>query len=158
MGELHENQTQTNTEKKKSSISRVEFISMVWKLLLGVSSILGLAGLWRFFSYRSASARPVIFDLGPVENLPRDALLNITEAQAVIRPTPEGFEAYSLVCPHLGCLVEPSKDGYYCPCHGSRFELDGTVVKGPASDPMSKLELRISEEGHLLLDTSSVIG
>jgi len=156
MNDNHENTDQTNKKQLTSHITRQEFISMFWKFLLGVSSMLGLAGLWRFFSYRSASARPVIFDLGPVEELPRDALLSITEAQAVIRPTPEGFEAYSLVCPHLGCLVEPRKDGYYCPCHGSRFELDGTVIKGPASDPLLGLELRISDEGHLLLDTSSV--
>jgi nitrite reductase/ring-hydroxylating ferredoxin subunit len=136
------------------SITRQDFISLAWKALLGLSGMLSLAGLWRFFSYKSASARPVIFDLGPANELPRNAMIVLSEAQAVIRPTEDGFQAISLICPHLGCLVDPRKDGFYCPCHGSRFELDGAVIKGPAVDPLTELPLRISEEGHLQLDIS----
>ncbi|GAB6165918.1 hypothetical protein JCM19992_19180 [Thermostilla marina] len=44
----------------------------------------------------------------------------------------EGVYAVSLVCTHLGCVVKPSGEGFECPCHGSRFDRDGTVRKGPA--------------------------
>jgi nitrite reductase/ring-hydroxylating ferredoxin subunit len=137
-----------------SRLTRRDAITLAWKFLLGVSGVLGLAGVLRFFSYRSASARPVIFDLGPIEQLPRDTIITISEAQAVIRPVSGGFQAFSLVCPHLGCLVEVQADGFSCPCHGSRFEPDGTVTKGPASQPLSEVQLKLSEEGHLLLDIS----
>jgi cytochrome b6-f complex iron-sulfur subunit len=44
----------------------------------------------------------------------------------------QGVYAVSTICTHLGCIVRPGTDGFECPCHGSRFTLDGTVVKGPA--------------------------
>lgn len=44
----------------------------------------------------------------------------------------DGVYAISLICTHLGCIVKNQADGFECPCHGSRFHADGTVVKGPA--------------------------
>ena len=45
-----------------------------------------------------------------------------------------------LVCPHMKCqLVFNSYDKTWdCPCHGSRFLLDGTLLKGPATKSLSK--------------------
>ncbi|MCR4411315.1 MAG: Rieske 2Fe-2S domain-containing protein [Thermoguttaceae bacterium] len=44
----------------------------------------------------------------------------------------EGLYAISLVCTHLGCIVKPGPSGFDCPCHGSQFAADGSVVRGPA--------------------------
>lgn len=45
----------------------------------------------------------------------------------------------SLTCSHLGCSVQwtPSKKTFNCPCHGSIFNIDGHVVHGPATAPLS---------------------
>lgn len=45
-------------------------------------------------------------------------------------------------CTHLGCSVTFNKDAKLldCPCHGSRFHLDGTVQHGPAAYPLSNLD------------------
>ncbi len=47
-------------------------------------------------------------------------------------------------CPHMGCPVdwEPAAGRFRCPCHGSEFEPDGRVVRGPATAPMEALAVR----------------
>lgn len=39
-------------------------------------------------------------------------------------------------CPHLGCALKYNKyeHSWDCPCHGSRFEMDGKLIDGPATD------------------------
>ena len=50
--------------------------------------------------------------------------------------------AYSSVCTHQGCAVgvkSPSKDDFYCACHGSHFEPEGgTATAGPAKAALTR--------------------
>jgi len=50
--------------------------------------------------------------------------------------------AVSARCTHLGCLVafNNAERSWDCPCHGSRFALDGSVLQGPAVRPLRRLE------------------
>ncbi len=45
----------------------------------------------------------------------------------------------SAVCRHKGCIVawNPTEKTWDCPCHGSRYETDGTVINGPSSADLS---------------------
>jgi Rieske Fe-S protein len=52
--------------------------------------------------------------------------------------------AVSTICTHLGCVVKPNPDGFECPCHGSRFALDGTVTRGPAPRALAWLKINMS--------------
>ncbi|NHN42726.1 FAD-dependent oxidoreductase [Halorubellus sp. JP-L1] len=52
------------------------------------------------------------------------------------------FHVVSAVCPHMGCRVEWN-DGertWDCPCHGSRFDHDGTVLHAPAVDDLDRYD------------------
>ena len=42
-------------------------------------------------------------------------------------------------CTHMGCQIDWDADAtqYACPCHGSRFESDGSVARGPAKKPIA---------------------
>jgi glycine/D-amino acid oxidase-like deaminating enzyme/nitrite reductase/ring-hydroxylating ferredoxin subunit len=53
---------------------------------------------------------------------------------AVFRDEGGALHRSSAVCPHLGCIVQwNSLEGSWdCPCHGSRFGIDGAVMNGPA--------------------------
>jgi Rieske Fe-S protein len=55
----------------------------------------------------------------------------------VTQPTAGVFKGFSSVCTHAGCKVSKIEDGTIdCPCHGSKFSLEGAVVHGPAKDPL----------------------
>lgn len=61
----------------------------------------------------------------------------------------EGFEAVSTRCTHRGCSVAPESGVLACPCHGSRFQFDGTLLEGPASRPLDSF--RVEEEADQLI-------
>ncbi len=137
-----------------ASLSRRDFLALAWKSLLGLSGTLGLAGLWRYFSYETDPAPQTVFDLGPAENYPPGAQFTVAKADAWVAHTAAGFTALSLVCPHLGCTLEAAAAGFSCPCHGSRFALDGKLERGPADKPMRPVKASVDAAGHLILDTS----
>jgi len=53
---------------------------------------------------------------------------------AVYRHSNGSLEEFSAVCPHLGCIVgwNSTEHTWDCPCHGSRFDVSGRVLNGPA--------------------------
>jgi nitrite reductase/ring-hydroxylating ferredoxin subunit len=59
-----------------------------------------------------------------------------------------GVKAFSERCPHLGCQLFYDEQSFHfqCPCHGSRFSLEGLRVEGPAQKNMFGLELLVDNK------------
>jgi len=70
----------------------------------------------------------------------------------------KGFRALSAICTHLGCTVKPTPGGFDCPCHGSKFDPQGEVQSGPAPKPLACFEIRLTDSGELLVDTTRIVG
>ena len=119
--------------------------------MLALSGVLGLGGVFRFLSFQTEVAAPTTFDLGPAENYPPGSRTFVSEAQAFILHTAVGYEALSAICPHLGCSVTAANEEFNCPCHGSRFDLDGTYKQGPANNHLRKLSVAVGGNGRLTL-------
>jgi len=61
---------------------------------------------------------------------------------AVYRDDSSAVHELSAVCPHLGCIVQwnDAEKSWDCPCHGSRFNAEGSVINGPAIQGLERLE------------------
>jgi Rieske Fe-S protein len=62
-----------------------------------------------------------------------------TRKLAVFRDEHSELHALSAKCPHLGCVVHwnSAEQSWDCPCHGSRFDVQGKVLNGPATTALS---------------------
>ncbi len=54
----------------------------------------------------------------------------------IIAHASSGLVAFSASCTHSCCGLTFTGQDFVCPCHGSRFDLTGTVTVGPASEPL----------------------
>jgi 3-phenylpropionate/trans-cinnamate dioxygenase ferredoxin reductase component len=90
-------------------------------------------------------------DVSPAELAPGEGrILNFEgERMAVHRAEDGTLHAVSPVCTHLGCLVEfnAAEKTWDCPCHGSRFRPDGSVIRGPARKPLKAKTISIEAVG-----------
>ena len=61
----------------------------------------------------------------------------------VFRAEDGSLLAVSLRCTHLGCLVRfnAAERSWDCPCHGSRFDVDGSVLEGPATRSLERKQI-----------------
>ena len=62
--------------------------------------------------------------------------------------SPSGaFRAVSPICTHRGCTVEVHGERLVCPCHGSTYDREGGVLKGPAQRALARYPIsRVGDE------------
>jgi Rieske Fe-S protein len=60
----------------------------------------------------------------------------IIDGTLVTQPSPGVFKGFVARCTHAGCALAIKDGGIECPCHGSKFGLDGAVTRGPATEPL----------------------
>jgi Rieske Fe-S protein len=76
----------------------------------------------------------------------------IVDDVVVTQPTAGDFKGFSSSCTHKGCAVTKVAAGTIdCPCHGSKFNLDGTVAKGPADKPLEAKTVAVEGDSIVLV-------
>lgn len=65
-----------------------------------------------------------------------------SEAVAAYKEKSGALHAVSALCTHMGCTVtwNEAEQSWDCPCHGSRFDMEGNVLHGPAVERLQKIE------------------
>jgi Rieske Fe-S protein len=114
---------------------RRQFARRILGLLLGLPLIGGAAAM-----LRSEIAREQPPDVPIPADVPVG--LSIVDAVVIRREAGGGLHAFSARCTHLGCRIDRViGDQAVCPCHGSRYNADGSVAAGPATRPLRRLSV-----------------
>ncbi|PJJ71907.1 nitrite reductase/ring-hydroxylating ferredoxin subunit [Diaminobutyricimonas aerilata] len=67
------------------------------------------------------------------------------------QPTVGAVVAFSAICTHQGCKVEPAETSFDCPCHNSRFDpANGEPLEGPALEPLPSLTVTVEGDDVLV--------
>lgn len=121
---------------------------------LGVAAV-GAARLPMPSVFPEANTRVKLGPSSPFLGIP---VTPVPEHRLWIMSDKDGLFAMSAVCTHLGCIVQSQgEQGYFCPCHGSRFDRDGMPTAGPAPGPLHYLKLSLSADGQLVVDKQSKV-
>lgn len=133
-------------------ITRKRFLSR-----LGIYTWLGSIGLALLGSVRAAipSVLPdpsLRFRIGHPNDFALGSARIFEQENVTVFRDDQGIFAISTLCTHLGCVVQRSEEGFQCPCHGSKFDLNGEVTRGPAPKPLLSYAVAQSAGGALYVD------
>ena len=171
---------ETGTTGVSSGISRREFLYYIWGASIALLTLQG-AGLLLWFliprfregEFGGSFTLPVA-ELPPVNESPinfadgRFWLVNLDSTQpnnlmyqASDEPEPiVGAAAIYKVCTHLGCIYSwtPANSRFECPCHGSKYRLDGRRIESPAPRSLDRFLLQaIAEDETTVLAEAELV-
>ena len=168
------------TASANSGLTRREFLFYVWgaSMALFTAEFTGLFvwfALPRFKEGEFGGKFAVPIDQVPAKNAEplafsegRFWLVNLDTAEANERmyraeDEPEemvGVAAIYKVCTHLGCIYSwiEANERFECPCHGSKYRLDGRRIEDPAPRTLDRFEIEAVDAGGAVLATSQPSG
>jgi cytochrome b6-f complex iron-sulfur subunit len=152
------------------NVSRREFLNYVWAGSLAIFMAASGGAMLAFAMPRFKEGEfGGTFTVGTVaEKLPAPDsppvnypdlkfwLVNIGPTEAAKGGGIEGLVALYKVCVHLGCLYAwvDSTIRFECPCHGSKYQGDGTYIEGPAPRDLDRFRVVITDgQGNLVTET-----
>jgi len=152
------------------SVSRREFLNYVWAGSLAIFMAASGGAMLAFAMPRFKEGEfGGTFTVGTVaEKLPAPDsppvnypdlkfwLVNVGPTEAAKGGGIEGLVALYKVCVHLGCLYAwvDSTVRFECPCHGSKYQEDGTYIEGPAPRDLDRFRVVITDgQGNLVDET-----
>ena len=160
-----------------TSMTRREFLYYVWGASMALfMAEFGGAQLWFALPRFRAGEFGGQFTF-PVEQIPppdaanpidfpdgRFWLINAGEQIAFDPRTPSGYNtvtgtiALYKICVHLGCIYKwvPTNNRFECPCHGSKYFLNGVRLAGPARRNLDRFIIKaVDANGTVLAQTKS---
>lgn len=96
-------------------------------------------------------------EVAAVEEAPQGEFRDFVAADTRIAAAEGEKKEWTVVaanCTHLGCVptkVESGLEGWICPCHGSKFDVIGRVMKGPAPTNLPLPPYEFASNGRLII-------
>ncbi len=119
-------------------MNRRKFLNgILWFLI----TLIGGKLLIDFLKFGPEGEETVVIPLENVGNSP--AVID----GVIIWRSRDSLSVFSSHCTHLGCILKFDRNEgiFECPCHGSRFSIDGNVIHGPAKKPLRKLDYTVRD-------------
>ena len=141
--------------------NRREFLYYIWgasiAMLLGGG---GAALIWFALPRFAEGTFGGTFNLSPARvPSPNTAPTQVPEGRFwVSNVQDEGVVVLFGVCTHLGCLPKwsPSNFRFECPCHGSKYELNGKYIEGPAPRSLDRFFTTITFEDGTTAESNAI--
>jgi len=151
-------------EKIDPTVTRREFLNYAWLASIALLTVQGIGlGLWFAFPNFKEGQFGGNFPIGDaagalpeVNSGPKayvDGKFWLVNLDTEVNGQPrKGIMAIYKVCTHLGCLYEwvPMTNRFECPCHGSKFQLSGDYIAGPARRSLDRFVIQaVSPDGSI---------
>ena len=145
------------TRPSAAAVDRREFVTACACLIAGglISACASLAA--RPVPVADGRVRLVLADHpelgrpdGALKILPQGA----TNPLYVLRLDGDRFAVLSPICTHQGCTVDIQGPRLVCPCHGSTYDREGRVLRGPAERSLARVGAALSD-GVLVIDVAA---
>jgi len=134
--------------------TRRDFLNEISFSALGIAAIGSAVVTYRYLSPNVLFEPPTTFRAGSPDLYPVNSVTYLPNQQVYIVRMEGGFYAVSAVCTHLGCITQwkPDLNQIACPCHGSKFNPEGTKIEGPAPRPLPHFQISLTLDGELQVD------
>lgn len=140
--------------------TRREFLNEIAASALGIAGLGSVIVTYQYLSPNVLFEPPTTFRVGNPDHYPLNSVTFLQDQQVYIVRAAQGFYAVSAVCTHLGCITQwkPELEQIACPCHGSKFRMDGTKIEGPAPAPLPHFAISLTVDGELSVDKLEIVG
>ncbi len=153
------NQEPKAKAENNSEINRRDFFNEVAGGAMGIAAVGAGIVTVKYISPNVLFEPPSSFRVGPPEDYPVNSVTTLQDQLTYLVRTPQGFYAESQICQHLGCITawHPNANLIECPCHGSLYNKDGAIVRGPTPRPLPHYAMRLMPDGTLMIDKSDIV-
>lgn len=148
-----------SSSENSGDTDRRGFLNKVAGGALGIAGVGAGIVTVKYISPNVLFEPPSSFRVGPPEDYPINSVTYFADQLTYLVRVTQGFYAESAICQHLGCITQwhPEEDLIECPCHGSRYEKDGAIVRGPTTRPLPHFAMRLMPDGTLLIDKAAIV-
>jgi cytochrome b6-f complex iron-sulfur subunit len=152
-------------ESGQESLSRRKFLVAAGNAAIGIAAFGSIGVTIDFLAPKVLLELPRRFVIGVLANLqPNSVTFDAAHRLIVFRDKQGYFYALSAVCTHLGCIIEWKESGIpghpegviACPCHGSIFNKNGDIIRGPAPRPLDRFKLYL-EDDRVIVDMTETV-